>query len=609
MTTLQDNLKAKRIEFERHLTRDPGDVKKWIEYSTLHLQETPSAIAQLGMDPAKQPTNRANAEVTLSLLERALNAHSANFSSPELHIAFLRAAGAFWPSAKVTERWRNVISQLKNRIPEEDMMKLYLGFIEWQEEHGFTGNGNTGGVDEIVDLYIEILDKLRFAMDCELRLTGQSDLTARNVETREENMVYLFLRVCLFLKQAGYAERALGAFQALLEITFFKPDHLRAPAPPFDRGLWFAGVMQEFEDFWDSEIPRIGEDGGKGWKEMHASPEEASFLRSSAPHLFTQADNPHERWLEAERQAEKALTLPGRARDLDAPDDDPFHVVLFEDVEPFLFPVQTPSARLQLIYAFFNFLGLPFLPPDVPTSSPASTDPHLRWTLIQNEGLRAAFWPPRPSLKRIAWQTVGGEPMEVEARRALESPFGCPVKSWMSSRDTLFAGQLWFRDLTSLDLAHVDVDLARNVLNVLRPLVPDPTFVLNIFAFETALSPKKSVRDYEEADVSGLKIVKDILSTDSQKLALWDGYARLERQRGKISAARQVYVVAIRSAQEKGTAQEETTDLKMDEDELWASWAEMEWEEGNRERCLEVTVMAAGWQRDNMGKPERVLEL
>lgn len=303
-------------------------------------------------------------------------------------------------------------------------------------------------------------------------------------------MVYLFLRVCLFLKQASYTERAMGAFQALMEITFFKPDHLRAPAPPFDRELWFMGVLQEFEDFWDSEIPRIGEAGGKGWKEMHASLEEASIPRSTAPDFSSSVINPHERWLEAERHAETALSLPGRARDLDAADDDPFHVILFEDVAPFLFPVQSPMARLQLIFAFLNFLGLPFTPPDVPTTSPASTDPQLRWTIANNEGLRAAFWPPRPSVKRVAWQTVGGEPMEAEAPRAMSSPFGCPVKSWMSSRDSLFAGSHWFRDVNALDLAHVDIELTRNVLNLLRPLVPDPSFVLNLFAFEAALSPK-----------------------------------------------------------------------------------------------------------------------
>jgi hypothetical protein len=40
----------------------------------------------------------------------------------------------------------------------------------------------------------------------------------RDQEAREENQVYLVLRACLFLKQAGFTERALAVFQALLEV-------------------------------------------------------------------------------------------------------------------------------------------------------------------------------------------------------------------------------------------------------------------------------------------------------------------------------------------------------------------------------------------------------
>lgn len=311
-------------------------------------------------------------------------------------------------------------------------------------------------------------------------------------EAREENQVYLLLRACLFLKQAGYAERALAIFQALMEVTFFKPDYLRPPMPPFDRQMWFTGVLTEFEDFWDSEVPRIGETGSKGWKETHSSVEEVAMPAAASGTAVTTASSPFTRWLETERHAEKTYSRPGRATDLDTAEDDPFHVVLFDDVSPFLFPVQTPNARLQLIYAFFNFLGLPFTPPDVPTTSPSSTDPHLRWMVGENEVLRAGFWPPRPTRKRVGWQTVGGEPMEPEEER-LTSAFACPVKSWVSDRGTLLGGRDWFRDLAATDLVHVNVDMARNVLTMLRPLVPDPTFVLSTFAFEAALSAKAYV--------------------------------------------------------------------------------------------------------------------
>lgn len=170
VTTLQDSLKAKRVEFERHLSQYPDDVKEWIKYSTLHLQEQLSSVRKTGIDQAAQPTTRANAEVTLSLLDRALNAHRTNFHSTELHIAFLHAAEAFWPADKVTQRWKNVISQLSGRAPEEEMIQLYLGYIDWREGQGLGSSGSEGGTDEVVNVYIEVLDRLRATSDSEFEV-------------------------------------------------------------------------------------------------------------------------------------------------------------------------------------------------------------------------------------------------------------------------------------------------------------------------------------------------------------------------------------------------------------------------------------------------------
>lgn len=47
-------------------------------------------------------------------------------------------------------------------------------------------------------------------------------MTARNQEAKEENQVYLCLRACLFLKQAGYTERAMAILQALVEVYVFR---------------------------------------------------------------------------------------------------------------------------------------------------------------------------------------------------------------------------------------------------------------------------------------------------------------------------------------------------------------------------------------------------
>lgn len=160
VSTIEDDTKARRAAFEQQLRAHPDDIDSWIKYSTLHLDAEPSVAN--GVDPATQPITRANAEVTLSVLQRALEANRRNFLSPDLHVAFLRAAEAFWPTSKVTERWNNVMRQLTDSgVPEEDMMGMYLAYIDWREGNGF---GQTevasGGVDEVVDVYAECLQRL-----------------------------------------------------------------------------------------------------------------------------------------------------------------------------------------------------------------------------------------------------------------------------------------------------------------------------------------------------------------------------------------------------------------------------------------------------------------
>lgn len=79
---------------------------------------------------------------------------------------------------------------------------------------------------------------------------------------------------------------------------------------------------------------------------------------------------------------------------------------------------------------------------------------------------------------------------------------------------------------------------------------------------------------------------------------LWDGYARIERQRGNVSAARTVYATALQAAsRERGDGPRSE-----DEMDLWAGWAEVEFEADERERCLEVLVMAAGIASERLGE-------
>lgn len=241
--------------------------------------------------------------------------------------------------------------------------------------------------------------------------------------------------------------------------TFFKPDQLRRKEVPSDeREPWRHQLMSSLEQFWDAEVPRIGEINAVGWR--NASDRSTSSIPAPIPVPSSETKpeaDAFEQWFDAERFAERHASRPALATDLDVDDEDPYRVILFADVEPFVFILQSSEARLHLVYSFLSFLGLPFTPPGSSTSSAAARDPHLHWAMSRNDTLRSRMWPERQDLKPV---TAATGPQSSIA----PSPFDCPVKSWLSDTSDQFArsGQ-WFRLLEPGDLDHVDIDMARYV--------------------------------------------------------------------------------------------------------------------------------------------------
>ena len=168
-TTVEQEMRRKTIDTERHLKTAPQDVDAWIAYSKLRRPtQAPTSIS--GIDHAKLPSTRADAEVTLSILDRALSAHPSNMFSAPLHIAYLEAAEIIWPPDKVTDRWKNVIRELTEGgkalgYAHVEMMPLWLGYLDWREGQGFgqVGTSSGGGVDEVVEVFADCLARLREA--------------------------------------------------------------------------------------------------------------------------------------------------------------------------------------------------------------------------------------------------------------------------------------------------------------------------------------------------------------------------------------------------------------------------------------------------------------
>ncbi|GAA6015188.1 hypothetical protein JCM11491_000498 [Sporobolomyces phaffii] len=558
-------LKRRNLELDRALRENPRDVEGWLEFVEFQDEVAQRSFVGSSLSSKRalsQNERTSTAEIKLAILTRAL-AVEGNEGTERLLLAFLKAAAQVEDPKKVLERWKDTLRE------HPDLTGLWIEYVSWRQTSWVNF-----AVKDVVEVFEECLDVLMLAM---LR----ESIGSEALEIIEGNAVYLFLRLCLMLRQAGYSERAFAAFQALVELNLCSPSRLELPSPDTPRRKWTDKVVDELEEFWDTEAPRVGEAGAKGWRNTA----EDAFSSPEAPSgALVQTDSdaearPFQKWATAERAASLDAALPARTTDSSLDDsDDPFRVVLFDDIRPFLFVVHSPESKLQLAYAFLTFLGLPFVPPDFPTSTPFTTDSFIHSELVERPSLVKRFWPP-PLANLKPFDTFGGEAMEPERRSALGTPFQVPFHSTPSVVDQLFSAKAkgeWFAPIRKEDLEDIELEQAKNALGLLRTVVRDPFLNLDLFALEAAQSPKGAV-----------KVAKQVLRDHRQDLLLWDGYARIERQRGKTADARQVYCTAL--SMYRSFKPEEQIDGPL----LWRSWAEMEWEEGNVAIALKVLSAAA----------------
>lgn len=93
---------------------------------------------------------------------------------------------------------------------------------------------------------------------------------------QEIGLVDIFLSLCRLEWQAGYQELATALFQAEIEFTVFCPSLL----------LTEHSKLRLFEHFWNSDGPRVGEEGAVGWSTWLEKEEEnrQRILKEEASH-------------------------------------------------------------------------------------------------------------------------------------------------------------------------------------------------------------------------------------------------------------------------------------------------------------------------------------
>ena len=254
-------------------------------------------------------------------------------------------------------------------------------------------------------------------------------------------------------------ESAVAVWQALLEFNFFAPRNTFSEKADPDSPLGL------FEAFWDSEVPRAGEVGAKGWGAY--APDDAPY---TVPGVHLNAADAHattgilvQSWLESEHQHSMTTRAVARTTD-DLLHDDPYRVVLYSDVKDFLLRFSSSGSREALVAALLAFCRLSPTPfPDLDRkTNDWSCDSFIRSELLEQHN---------DAFARLS----DGDPGESNTLRAPPGAFDFTFRNFVISPDTLYAEkEIWFTSMESWTTRYRDgegpVD-ASWVRRVLRGLV------------------------------------------------------------------------------------------------------------------------------------------
>lgn len=492
--------KKRSIELSRRVRAEPIDISSWLELINLQddlFRENQGEKLAAAPHLRTEAESRDLAELKVSLYEEALSHATEALEREALVDGMMREGARAWSPKTLAKRWDDVSEKYPGSFSlwrarlDHEFLKVAEGTFE--DIRGF-----------IVKKLQQLRDKLSEACASE---DDSSDVTALCGQ-----LVYVFLRLTRFLQDAGYLELAVATWQATLEMTFCRPRSL--PEKEED-------ILREFSDFWETEVPRIGEEEAKGWsyfaEDANGATQETRTKPKTLSAEIPQTKDMFKAWAAVEKQAMTASRMPAFTMDEDA-QDDPFRVVMFSDIKEFL--VWLPEkvlgmARPHLLDAFLLFCGLP--------------------TAQLSDGLIAAATDdPFIAVRSEAFETSLGQ---AESGRTLEErktpEFRHQGGRMAISLDVLFPGDSWFHYLDKWESSQPESRVEPAwVLATIRHLVLKRG-VSELAQYYLAL-------EWVNAPAGARKVAKSLLKAYSTDAGLYSAYALIESANNNIDMAEKV---------------------------------------------------------------------
>jgi hypothetical protein len=183
----------------------PTDISAWM------------ALLKHNVAPAQD--GLARAEMTVSVLSRALAAHPANRRSPSLRLRLLRAGEIVWPPQQLEQEWKDVLTD----FPQDG--DVWSEWVGWR---------------------MRVMRSVEYTIG---DIAHALEALHGSTEELEMQRLRIFWRTCVWFRQAGelsftsidsylqwrcvgYVERAISAMQAQIEMYVFVVLAISRPLTP-----------------------------------------------------------------------------------------------------------------------------------------------------------------------------------------------------------------------------------------------------------------------------------------------------------------------------------------------------------------------------------------
>lgn len=118
--------------------------------------------------------------------------------------------------------------------------------------------------------------------------------------------------------------------------------------------------LDALEEFWEAEIPRVGDRNAKGWRASKAAlamPSQSDKMETTTNLVeHRNVTNLFSKWCYHEAESDKTCILPRKTADMDH--EDPYTIVLFADIRPFMISLRTKQGRALFRLIWLSFLGV-----------------------------------------------------------------------------------------------------------------------------------------------------------------------------------------------------------------------------------------------------------